>query len=116
MVNFEVIEEKPMNMVEVRSELTKMQKAGELSFRANKTLEYLNAMVTLKLKDIKEIKKQLEGLDISRLKEQHMQKLMDVVPCHAEEVKTVLSAYNITLTKDNCEKIAKVFSDYTLIK
>lgn len=116
MVNFEILEENPMNMIEVRSELQKMQKNAELSFRANKTLEYLNAMVTLKQKDCKEIKKQIEELEISRIKQLHIQKLLDTVPCHPDEVKAIISAYNITLTKDNCEKIAKIFSDYTLLK
>ena len=53
-----------------------------------------------------ELKKKLEGLKISRLKEIHIQKIIDILPTREEDVKVVLQGYNITLTKENYKKIA----------
>lgn len=111
MANAEVLEETPISMVELKAELKRIKKRdGELSFRANKTEEYLNQFSIDTQKHYKELFDALEKLKVPRLKDFHMIKLIDIKPQTADEVKMVLDAYTITVTAENCKKIAKVFS------
>ena len=70
-----VLNQTPMNMIELAEELKKIKKReGELSFRSNKTEEYLHQFVHLKLKDAKELYKAIEklkksGCDVIYLKD-----------------------------------------------
>ena len=57
MAELEVIKESPITMVELKDKLTNIKKNHELSFRANKTLEYLNSFVKRKSKEAEELKK-----------------------------------------------------------
>jgi DNA-directed RNA polymerase subunit F len=111
MSNTKIISESPISMVELKTQLTKIKKRdGELSFRANKCEDYLNTFVDDSQKAHKDFKEALEGLNIPRLKEQHIIKLLDIKPKTHEQVKVVIQGYNITITQDNLKKIAKVFN------
>jgi DNA-directed RNA polymerase subunit F len=102
-----IISETPMNLVEVKEELKKVQKRDqELNFRAQKTVDYLNPVAKLTLKQAGEIKTALEKLKILRLKEVHMQKLIDVLPTAEEDVNVVLQGYTLNLKKEDMKKIA----------
>ncbi|MBW2998488.1 hypothetical protein KY321_03020 [Candidatus Woesearchaeota archaeon] len=108
-----IIEEKPMSMIEVKSELETIKKRDEeLNFRANKTEEYFNSFMTLSAKQGKELKEKLTNLEIPRLKEQHIIKIIDTLPTSEDDLKMILQGYTITINKDNAEKIIKVVSEY----
>ena len=113
MVKPTILEEKPMNIVEVRDELAKIEKRDkELTFRANKTKEYLNSIVTLKTKESKELFKKIDELGVPRLKEVHIHKIIDVLPGSVEELKTIVQSFTLTVNQDNMKKIIKVVSEY----
>lgn len=110
----EILNESPITMSEVKAELTKIrERDGDLSFRANKAEEYLGQFVTLTPKKIKELHDKIEALNIPRLREQYIIKLIDIMPCTADEVKLVLQSYpTLTVSQDNTKKIAKVLAEY----
>jgi len=104
-----ILSQTPMNMVELAEEIKKIKKReGELNFRANKTEEYLNYFVNLKKEDAEELYKAIEKLKIPRIRDQHIHKLIDILPATETDVKNVLSAYPITINKENLKKIAAV--------
>lgn len=112
-MNPQVVEEVPLNLVEVKEMLKKIKdRDQELNFRAQKTDEYLQAITTIKSKQAEELKEKLLGLNISRLKEQHVQKFIDVMPTTQDSVKTVVSGFNISLTGDQIKKVAEVLKEY----
>ena len=114
MVKPTILEETPMNVVEVKDELAKIEKRDkELTFRANKTKEYLNSVVTMKTKESKELYKKLEDLNIPRMKDIHIHKIIDVLPASVEELKTIVQSFTLTVNQDNLKKIVKVVSEYT---
>jgi DNA-directed RNA polymerase subunit F len=114
MVNPTIIEEMPITMAEVKSELTKIRKRDkDLNFRSNKTDEYIKQFTLVDLKTAQEISEKLDKLGIPRLKELHIKKIIDIMPSTSEEVKAVLEGYPITINSDNMKKIAKVVSEYT---
>jgi DNA-directed RNA polymerase subunit F len=108
----EITEEKPITMAELKEDLKKIKKRDEeLNFRAEKTQEYLDQFVNIKDKEGKEIFKKIEGLEIPRLKPEHIVKLIDILPRTPEEVKIVLQGYTITVTKENLKRIADVIKE-----
>ncbi len=113
MVKPEIIKESPVSMADLKDELVKIKKKGEkLNFRAEKTEEYLNQFTILDSKKAKEAKEKLEKLNVPRLKEEHIVKIIDVMPCSAEETKVVLSGYTITITNENLKKIAEALKEF----
>ncbi len=113
MSSLKIIAETPATMAELKEDLAKIKSRDkELSFRSNKTDEYLNQFVLLSAKEAKELKEKLEKLEIPRVKPEHIVKMVDLLPVSAEEVKTVLSGYTITISNDNCKKIADLVKEY----
>ena len=114
-MNPQVVEEVPLNIVEVKEMLRKIKdRDQELNFRAQKTAEYLEAINTIKPKQAKELKEKLEALEIPRVKEAQVQKIIDIMPKTVEGVKTVFSGLNISVTADNVKKVATLINEYAL--
>ena len=75
-----------MSIAEVKGCLDKIKKRDEeLTFRGNKTEEYVNQFSALDAKKAAELEGKLEGLKIPRLKELHIKKLVDTMPKTAKE-------------------------------
>jgi DNA-directed RNA polymerase subunit F len=107
--NPDILEENEMTMSEVSSEIEKIKKRDkELNFRAQKTEEYLNQFSKLKPKDTKELEKNILELNIPRLKEAHVKKIVDILPSTPEDVKMILSGFSITINQENLKKISSL--------
>ena len=108
-----IISESPVSMVEVKEEIKRIKKRdAEPSFRVTKVDEYLSTFVTLSSKDEKELIEKIEKLSIPRLKEEHIKKLVDLMPVNVEQLKVILQGYVITVSQDNMKKLAAVFQEY----
>ena len=113
MTEQEILSEKPINMVQVREELQKIQKREkELNYRANKTFEYLKSFVKLNAKEAEEIYDKIQKLNIPRLKDMHIHKIIDLMPAKPEELKVILQGYTITVTQENMKKITDIVAKY----
>lgn len=100
-----VISEKPLTMAELKEKLAKIEKRDkELGFRANKTKEYLGNFA-LKEKNVAAIKKKMEALEIPRMKDRHIAKLIDMNPKDADSIKVILSGESLTLKEEDYAKI-----------
>lgn len=107
-----IINESPVLMAEVKEQLEKFKEKGELSFRAQKTFDYLQQVVKLDSKKQQELKKKLEDLNVSRLRDVHLIKIINVMPKTEEELKVTLEGYNLTLTKEQLQKIVSVVQEF----
>ncbi len=108
-----ILEENPIPMYEVKSELSKIKKRdGELNFRGQKTEEYLNVFVKLGPKKGKELVDEINTLGIPRLKEEHIYKIVDIMPKDVEGLKLVLHGYTLSVSKENMKKIVDVLKKY----
>ena len=113
MTNPHVIEEAPLNIVEVKEMLKKIKdRDQELNFRAQKTAEYLEAINTIKPKQAKELKEKLEAMEIPRVKEAQIQKIIDIMPRTIEGAKTIFAGLNISVTADNVKKVVTLINEY----
>lgn len=109
----EVIEKKPTNIVEMKQELAKIKKRdGELTFRGNKTEEYLNDFAKISYKDATELVEKLRKLGIARLKEEFIHKVIDLMPRSEAELKVILQGYTLSVSKEDVTKIIKVVKEY----
>ena len=109
-----IISEKPVTRAEVKEALEAIKKKEkELNFRAQKTEDYLQSIAPLSEKKAQELYKKLEKIGISRLREVHLTKLVDVLPAKEEDVKVVLSGYvGLTVKKDDLKKIAEIVAGF----
>lgn len=105
----EIIKETPVMISEANADLARVKKRdGELSFRAAKTEEYLQQFSVHDEKKAKEIFKKIQALDIPRLKESHICKIIDVNPTNLNDLKLILQGQMITVKDDNLKKVLEV--------
>lgn len=108
----EVIEKVPVSLAELKSELQSIQKRDtELGFRAGKTLEYVNSVAVLSKTAFAKLKAEIEALKVPRLKDEHIVKILDLMPKSVNELNIILQGYVLTVTKENMGKIVKVIKD-----
>ena len=109
----EVISEEPLAMAEVKNLLKKVEKRDEeLTFRSAKTVEYLKELTLLSETKAKELAKKIMDLGIPRLKEEHVAKIIDLMPYTKDDIKLVLSGYTLTIKDENVKKILDVLTEY----
>lgn len=113
MIKPKVVSETPVSLPHLKAELERVKaRDGELNFRGQKTDEYLQLFVKLSPEQADEMKKKLDDLQISRLKEEIVIKIIDLLPASVEDLKVIAQGYNLTLTADNLKKIADVVAEY----
>ena len=99
----EILNEMPITIAEIKSKNEKIKKRDvELGFRTSRTEEYLNHFV---LKDSLKLQETLKKLDIARLKDEQIVKIADLMPKTVDDLKVILQAYTVTITKENMKKI-----------
>ena len=105
----------PMNLTELNSKLEKIKERDkELNFRSNKTKEYLEQFLSLSKKEAEEMKDRLLKLDIPRLKEEHINKIIDLLPISIDSLKVILQGYTVTVNQDNLKKIVDIVREFTV--
>ena len=106
-----ILGEQPLTMGELKKHLESIQKRdGELNYRATRTLEYLNHLPLAK--ETEKILAKIVELNIPRLKELHVAKIVDLMPTTVDEVKMALSGYIVTVNQDNLKKILTVLDEF----
>ena len=111
MADVQIISETPINAYQLKKELERIKKRdSELNFRANKTEEYLNQIAAVKNAD--ELFGKISKLDIPRLREQHIHKIVDVMPTTLNELKVVLQSYTITINNESMKKIVDTINEF----
>ena len=114
MVNPQFVEEKSLSLVDAKAILAKIEKRDEeMNYLSNKAKEYLDNFVTLSVKKKEELQKNLADLNLTRLKEDHIMKIIDFLPKTIEDLKTVLQAYPLSMPKKDQEAIVKVVKEFS---
>ena len=109
MSHFEVLNESPLAMVDLAEKLEEIEKRDkELSFRANRTKEYLGSFVLKKAKDVLDLRKKIEALNIPRLKDRHIMKIVDLAPKDMDSLKLLISGEAITVKDEDLKKILEL--------
>lgn len=111
MPDTEILSETPINIYYLKKELERIRKRDkELNFRANRTEEYLSQIAAHKNAD--ELFDKLMKLNIPRLKEQHIHKIIDVIPATVNDLKATLQGYTITINNESMKKIVDTINGF----
>ena len=106
MTNLELVNETPLTMAELKENLEEIKKRDkELNDRASRTYDYLNKSVNLKTKEAIKLKQEIIKLEIPRLKEKHIIKMVDILPKDIESLKLIFASENITIKQEDLQRI-----------
>lgn len=105
----ETISETPITASQLKEELSKIKKRDkELNFRAAKTEEHLEHLSAVKSDDA--LFDKISKLNISRLKDQHIRKIIDIMPSTVKSLKVVMQGYTISINNENLKKIVDIIN------
>lgn len=108
MSNPKIISEEPISQADLNASLEKIQERDEeLSFRAGKTVDHLNHIEIPDLEKKEELFNAIKELDVPRLKDRHIAKIIDIMPASVKELSVLISGYTLTVNKDYQEKIVE---------
>ncbi len=109
MANLEVINENALNIHELKEKLDGIKKRDStLTPRGIKTYDHISKFIK---KDSKKLKEKLVGIGISRLKDKHINKIIDILPKDIDELKSILSGENLTLKQEDLTKIVETIKN-----
>ena len=109
-----LIESKSVSLVHVKAALGSMQKRdSELGYRAAKVKDFLESFPpVLSTKQRDDLCKKLEHLELTRIKEEQIMKIVDFLPKSVEELRVVLAAYPLSLPKKDQDAIVSVVGEF----
>ncbi|MEK6983135.1 MAG: hypothetical protein AABX33_01050 [Nanoarchaeota archaeon] len=111
MAETQIISESPINIYDLKKELERIKKRdNELNYRAAKVEDYINQVGVFK--NSGELFDKIIKLNIPRLKEQHVHKIIDLTPASLNELKVVLQGYTITLSNESMRKIVDAINEF----
>lgn len=106
-----IISEKAVDIYEVKEELKSIEKKeGELSFRSQKTKEYLDDVSQMSDSDAKKAREAIAALDIPRFKEEYVAKIIDVKPTSVADLKQLVQTFGVTVKDDNLKQIVDILN------
>ena len=102
----QIITKESISLAELKDSLEKIQKRDEeVGFRAGKAIEYINSVSVLTKKEYEELKQKIMALEVPRLKEEHINKIIDFMPKSKDDLEVIIQGYPITVSKESMEKI-----------
>ena len=91
MSNPKILSKRPVSMSELDKEMKRIEERDEeLGYRAGRTMEYIKAFDTLSMEEYEKAKKELEDLNVPRLKETHIVKIVDFLPGSVDELNVLI--------------------------
>ena len=100
-----------LTLAEVKEELSK-RKSEDKNERIESTLTYAKKFSKIKYEDVKDIKKELQGLDLMKLKERFIIKIIDILPEDSEDLKKIFVGEDVSLDQNEIEKILGITKKY----
>ncbi len=112
MSNYQIISQESISNSESLDLINQKAKKLELTYREEKSKEYLKSSSPLSLKNFKAAKKEMEELKIPRLEEHHIIKILDLMPKNGTELRAIVSNSGTVIVDDSVKKILGVLNNY----
>ena len=110
MSQLEILQEKPLTLADVNEILKKVKSRDkELNPKALKLQEYINKFNNFNIKEKQEIESKIKQLEINRLSEKNIAKIIDLKPDDVDSLKIILASENLTLKQEDLKKITECF-------
>jgi DNA-directed RNA polymerase subunit F len=109
----QILSETPIPLSQVKEAVETIKKRDkEPNFRVKKIEEYLNSFSTLSTAKSKELIEKLTKLNIPRMREMVIFKIVDLMPASIEDLKMILQPYALTVTNENLNKVIETIKEY----
>ena len=105
----DILERKPVSIAFSKSILSKVKKPN---YEQKVTLEYASKFAKVGEEDAEKLFDELKEANIPRVKDKHIIKIIDIMPASPDELKAILAKEDLTLGKEDMEKIIEVLSRY----
>ena len=112
MANYTVISQKPTHSSFVLEEIEKEADSRELSYREEKTLEYLKEFSKLSKKEVQNALQELQALEIPRLELVHLIKILEIMPANGQELRAIVSHGGVVVVDDVVAQILEILKKY----
>ena|SRR3989344_130996 len=111
MSELQKVSETPITLVKLKDELERIEKRDKtLSARSTRVKEYLNMFAQMDTKKTEELTNKLKELNLLRLKDRHIIKIVDLLPEDVEKLKMILAGESSTLKTEDLQKIVDVIN------
>ncbi len=112
MSNYEILSTDVASNSQVREIIAQKAKKYELTYREDKTLEYLNKFAKLSIEDFNTALGELSELNIPRVDNIQLMKILDIMPEDGTQLRAIVSHSGTILVDDNVSKILDVLKRY----
>jgi len=85
---------------------------SELTYREEKSLDYLKKFSKLTKENFEKAKEELLALEIPRLEEMHINKILDLMPINGTQIRAIVSTSGTVLVDENITKLIDVLNKY----
>ncbi|HIH18105.1 MAG TPA: hypothetical protein HA250_01720 [Nanoarchaeota archaeon] len=103
-----ILKQEALTLAETKEILDKVESENP---RIKKTQEYLKKFAKKKSEKAKTLVKKLSESEISKLKQQHIVKIVDVMPETPAELRSIFSGEELSLDTNETEKILQTIRD-----
>jgi DNA-directed RNA polymerase subunit F len=108
--NYEILSKKEIHPSEILELIEKKDK--ELTYREEKIQEYIKKHIPLSYKQFLEAKKELEALEIPRIEEKHIIKILELMPKNGTEIRAITSQSGVVLVDEIITQILDILKKY----
>ena len=112
MVNYQINSEETVSNSEVYKLLEEKSRSGELTYREEKILEHMKNFSKIKFEDFKKAKEELISLEIPRLDDENINKILDIMPKNGTEIRAIVGNSGTVIVDENINKILEVLKKY----
>jgi DNA-directed RNA polymerase subunit F len=112
MSNYELVSMEGVSNTEAGEIINQKEKEEELTYREEKIKEYLKNFQKLDKKNFDAAKLEIEDSKIPRLDEEHIIKILDIMPQNGTELRAVVSHSGTVLVDESVSKILEILNKY----
>lgn len=112
MANYEIINQKPIHSSKVQEEITSRTQDRDLTYREEKTQEYLKDFNKLSRKEFEEAYNELLSLEIPRVEEFQLIKILEIMPKNGTELRAIISHGGVVVVDETVTQILNVVKKY----
>ncbi len=112
MTNYEIVSKEVVSNKEAFDIVKERTKEIEPTYREEKIVEFLNKFPLHTKKDYLALKKELEALELARLDEAYLIKIIDLMPKNGTELRAITSTSGSLIVDEDVKRILDVLAPY----
>ncbi|MFP4401684.1 MAG: hypothetical protein ACLFPL_00485 [Candidatus Nanoarchaeia archaeon] len=112
MANYEIINQKPIHTSRVFDEISTRTQNREMTYREERTLEYLKKFNKLSAKQFEEAYSELVSLEIPRIEEFQLIKILEIMPKNGPELRAIISHGGVVVVDETVTQILDVLKKF----